>query len=150
MIDAAPYLIHKPPMRLVDTIVSCDKDALALTAALTIRSDAPYWDAERGAIKGHWYIELMAQATSILFNSYVDSAEPKMGFLLAISDFRCESSACTDGSAMAPGDQLLITTENKLELEGFYVQRAAALFAGQPVAEGDIKCLADTAALVGA
>lgn len=140
--DAAPFLIHTPPMRLVDTIVALDLKVPSLSAELTMRADAPYWDAAANRFKGQWHIELIAQATSILFNRYMAHDKPKMGFLLAIGDFRCHRHD------IAVGDKLRITTTNKLQLENFYVQRGEVHGHDQLIAEGDIKCLSDTAALL--
>lgn len=142
--DAARYLIHTPPMRLVDTVLSADTDALTLTATLTLRQDAPYWDAATDRFKAPWSIELIAQATSILFNTMMANDRPQMGFLLAIGDFRCYPQP------LRIGDQLKVTSTNKLQLEKFYVQRGEVFYNDRLMAEGDIKCLSDTSAFTDA
>lgn len=140
--DAAPYLIHTPPMRLVDSIIQMDLTVPSLSAELIVRADAPYWDAAAQRFKGPWHIELIAQATSILFNRYMAHDKPQMGFLLAVGDFRCHRHD------IAVGDKLRVSTTNKLQLENFYVQRGEVHFRDHLVAEGDIKCLSDTTALL--
>lgn len=140
MVDVAQYMIHTPPMRLIDDVASCDIDGLTLTALATVRADAPYWDGQ--AVKSWWYVELIAQATGILFNYGQGHTTPKMGFLLAIGDFRCHSQD------VQLGDTLRIETTNKFRIEDFYVQQGKVLVGDKLVAAGDLKCLSNTDTLI--
>jgi predicted hotdog family 3-hydroxylacyl-ACP dehydratase len=104
------FVVHRPPMRLLDRIVSVtDTDA---SAELVVRSDNPFFETERG-IPAYVGLEMMAQAIAVIDGAQRrNSGLPaKLGFLLGCRRYsaRCESF---------PLGARLIVTVNKVFGEG--------------------------------
>ncbi|CAA7627915.1 3-hydroxylacyl-(Acyl carrier protein) dehydratase [Candidatus Terasakiella magnetica] len=79
-------LPHAPPMVLLDEVL--DADETGARAAVTIRSDHPFWDGEK--LPAHVGIELMAQTCGVFAGAKALAAgQPaRLGFLLGSRDYR--------------------------------------------------------------
>jgi predicted hotdog family 3-hydroxylacyl-ACP dehydratase len=83
--DLAEALPHKPPMILIDRVISYDLENLGLTAEFDATENAMFYDAALGGIPSWAGLEYMAQATAALSginNLEAGGAKPKIGFIL--------------------------------------------------------------------
>jgi predicted hotdog family 3-hydroxylacyl-ACP dehydratase len=83
--DLAEVLPHKPPMILIDRVLSYDLESLGLIAEFDATENAMFFDAALGGIPPWAGLEYMAQATAALSginNLEIGGEKPKMGFVL--------------------------------------------------------------------
>ena len=62
-IEVDSLLPHRPPMLLVDRIISIDDDAKSSTVETTVKKEFPFIDNEN-CLHGEALIEIMAQASA--------------------------------------------------------------------------------------
>jgi predicted hotdog family 3-hydroxylacyl-ACP dehydratase len=83
--DLAEALPHRPPMILIDRVLSYDLEALSLTAEFDATEKAMFFDSALGGVPSWAGLEYMAQATAALSginNLEIGREKPKMGFVL--------------------------------------------------------------------
>jgi len=130
--DAAPYLTHKPPMRLVTRLLAVGEKTA--TAEATLASDAICLRPD-GTLEPAFFAELAAQAfgAGVSFNNWQSNSEkPIEGLLLGMSNFR----VCGKARAL---DTLIISLRTTCEMEGFAILNATVTRGGETLAEGSLK-----------
>ncbi len=77
---ATPYVLHRPPMLLIDSLSAYDDDSA--TTTLTVRDDLMFYEAD--GLPTWASIELMAQTVSLYAGVQGDKqgTPPRLGFLL--------------------------------------------------------------------
>ena len=133
-------LPHRGPMLFVERVLHTDfAGSGTVTAILT--AGKPYFDAA-GAFAQHWLIEIMAQAVGCVFSLQErcedDVGAPKLGYLVAIDDYRFFS-----GERLAVGS--ILTIEVQL-IHAFYPigqYRALVRRGGVEVAHSTMKFMTD-------
>ena len=99
--EVASLVPHKPPMLLLDGVVSFDDRSL--TARVQLTESSPF--VEDGQVPGLVAIEYMAQAIAAFAGTArrKDGQPPKLGFLLSCREM------VIDVPQLAVGDELLVT-----------------------------------------
>ena len=122
---------HRPPMRLVDTLLSCGDDSGETEACLPAHSLLANGD---GGIGEAALIELVAQSYAAVkgYNDLARGKPPGKGFLVGMRDFRIT------GKARA-GDRLRISIKTAGVFENFAVVEGAVVRGGETLASGTLK-----------
>lgn len=130
-LPAERLIPHRPPMRLVDTLLSfADGSGLteACPAAECILADA------RGELDPAALVELIAQSYAAVkgYDDLSNDRPVKEGFLVGVRKLRITGKAFT-------GDRLLTTIRTVGTFEGFAVAEGEIVRAGETIATGTIK-----------
>lgn len=128
---AEKLIPHRPPMRLVETLLSAQGDAAVVTA--TVAADGPL-TGESGRLEGVGLVEMLAQAYAA-FQGYEDRrrGDPvRQGFLVGVRGMRLY------GEALA-GDRLEIRVRTLAQLEGFALAEGEIWRGTERLAAGSIK-----------
>ncbi|WP_105189032.1 ApeP family dehydratase [Pseudoalteromonas sp. T1lg48] len=82
-------IAHRPPMVLIDSLVSFDDNSAH--CQVRIRENSPFYDAEQGAVPSYIGSEYMAQAIAAYAGAHDldQSRDIKIGFLLGSRKIRC-------------------------------------------------------------
>ena len=129
---AAERLIpHRPPMRLVDRLLSFD-DAGGLTEACQ-REDSVLVSAD-GTLDPVMLVELIAQSYATVkgYDDLVNGRPVMEGFLVGIRKLRITGKAFAN-------DRLLTTVKTVGTFEGFAVVEGAVTRNGEEIASGTLK-----------
>lgn len=89
--DLEKYLLHKPPMRLIDRVISVD-DEKAMTKS-TITKEHLFYEPDMNGVDALLLIELMAQTTAVFASNQQGAQEPRIGFLVSVRGFSCEKTS---------------------------------------------------------
>jgi len=128
---AEPLIPHRPPMRLVDTLVSVN-DGCAVTESVFPRTTMMA-DGE-GSIDEVAFIELIAQSYAA-FKGYVDRMDgkpPGEGFLVGVRHLEIPGKAHS-------GDRLLTSIRTVAAFGGFAVVEGAVTRGDETLASGSLK-----------
>ncbi|HYS43510.1 MAG TPA: hypothetical protein VEM32_05965 [Geobacteraceae bacterium] len=128
---AESLIPHRPPMRLVDTLLSvADGSGVteACPAAGCILADA------RGELDAAALVELIAQSYAAVkgYDDLANGRPVKKGFLVGVRKLRITGRAFT-------GNRLLTTIRTVGTFEGFAVAEGEIVCAGETIAAGTIK-----------
>lgn len=82
------YLPHKPPMRLIDSILAVNHKQA--TSAVTITENNLFYDTTIKGVYAWIGIELMAQTAAAFAFFQGEQQEPQMGFLISVRKFESE------------------------------------------------------------
>lgn len=128
---AEAFIPHRSPMRLVDTLISCE-DAGGLVET-TIPADCILADTD-GALDEAAFIELLAQSYAVI-KGYDDSRHDKEiseGYLVGVRKMRFTGRAYV-------GDTLLIQIRTVGSFEGFAVAEGEIVRGEETIAHGSLK-----------
>jgi len=92
-LDLAAVLPHRPPMILIDRIISYDVGSKTLTAEFSVNERSLFFDAALGGIPAWVGLEYMAQAMAALTGILAiegGGAPPAMGFVLGTRKYSNE------------------------------------------------------------
>lgn len=128
---AATFIPHRPPMQLVETLISCGDAAGVIEARLPADSVLANSD---GTLDEVTLVELLAQSYAVI-KGYDDMSHGdaiKEGFLVGIRKLRItgRASAC---------EKLRIQIRTVGSFEGFAVAEGEILAGGEIIASGSIK-----------
>ena len=127
---------HRPPMLLVDRLLSCgDK---AGEAEAEVRPDWPLVD-EDGELDSVALVELLAQSYALVrgYEALLAGSAMREGFLVGMRKME------TPGRAAA-GDRLRVTVRTEADLEGFAVASGEVRRGDEILAQGSIKVYTPT------
>lgn len=130
-VRAEVFIPHRPPMRLVDTLISYEE--VGGLVETTIPADCILADPD-GALDEAAFIELLAQSYAVI-KGYDDTLHGKdisEGYLVGVRKMRIT------GRANA-GDKLLIRIRTVGCFEGFAVAEGEIVCAEETIASGSIK-----------
>jgi predicted hotdog family 3-hydroxylacyl-ACP dehydratase len=130
-LPAEAFIPHRPPMRLVETLVSYG-DAGGVVEA-NLDADCLLVD-EEGALDEAAFVELLAQGYAVI-KGYDDTLHGKAiseGYLVGVRKMRIT------GSARA-GERLLVTIRTVGSFEGFAVAEGEVVRGTETIASGSIK-----------
>ena len=100
--DLIDVLPHKPPMILVDKIISYDVEKLKLSAEVSISKDTLFFDTVMGGVPAWVGIEYMAQtigALSGVFGKKKNEEKPTMGFILGTRKYENKIGCFKEGKS---------------------------------------------------
>lgn len=129
-VPAERLIPHRPPMRLVETLLACEEDSgvtESRPAAGSLFADAA------GALDGAALVELIAQSSAAVrgFRDLVNGRAPGVGLLVGIRDLRIT------GRAFA-GDRLRTTVRMVAAFDGFAVVFGVVTRGGDAIASGTL------------
>ena len=129
-IPAERLIPHRPPMRLVDTLLSREGDSG--TTESRPGADSPFADAS-GALDETALVELIAQSFAALrgYDSLAAGRPAPGGLLVAVRDFRVTGRA-------AAGDRLRTSVRLVAAFDRFAVVHGLVTRDGVPVASGTL------------
>lgn len=128
---AEAFIPHRPPMRLVETLISFE-DASGLVEARPA-ADCIFVDGE-GFLAEAALVEILAQGYAVI-KGYADlqhGGEISEGYLVGVRKL------CISGRARA-GERLLVQIRTVGSFEGFAVAEGEIVRAGEIIANGTIK-----------
>lgn len=131
------HLLHTPPMFLLDKIEWIDLNLPKITTSTTLKKEAVYFD-QKGAYKSYWNIELMAQATAILFNKLNKSDSPSLGFLVAVDNYFCQKNEVNPKI----NDIMEISSQNQIILNPFGIYQCEIHLNKSIYCTAELKCMA--------
>ena len=133
-------LLHKPPMLLLEELVSFDPERKECVVSAALSRSAPYWDQRHGRPRTHWFAELIAQCVAVNYFLQVraSGAPPRRGFLVAIDQFSVNSAYLEP----PPGD-VLVTSVMEAEVYPFGVFSGTVLRQSGAMAQATMKFLTD-------
>lgn len=129
--DAEDYMIHRPPLRLVQRLLHVEGDYGEAETTLQV-GDVGVDTA--GRVEAATLVELVAQ-TYAAAQGYLDRCNAKpasLGYLVGISDFQIERLPTA-------GQPLRITIRSSCSFEDFYMVEGQVLCDGQVAARGTLK-----------
>jgi 3-hydroxyacyl-[acyl-carrier-protein] dehydratase len=128
---AATFIPHRPPMQLVETLISYD-NASGLVEARPV-ADGVLID-EDGALDDVALVELLAQGYAVIkgYDDLLQGKETSKGYLVGVRKLR------VTGGARA-GDRLLVAIRTVGSFEGFAVAEGEVTRDGETLASGTIK-----------
>lgn len=93
-------LPHKPPMRLIDTLIEVDEDKVH--CQLTVRQNNLFFDHEKNSVPGWIGIEFMAQTVACWsgFQAWKENNPPCVGFLLGSRRYQSHLSDFPEGALL--------------------------------------------------
>jgi len=126
------YLLHRPPMVLLDRIIEAAESRIVCEVALQV--DSPFCDG--GAVPGWVGIEYMAQAIGVLagWRSLAKQLPVKIGFLVGTRNYQIHVPQ------FRVGDVLRITAEEEASVDGGLISMNCSLrnIAGTLLAEASL------------
>ena len=128
---AEAFIPHRPPMRLVDTLISfADASGLVET---TIPADCILADTD-GTLDDAAFVELLAQSYAVIkgYDDTLHGKEISEGYLVGVRKMRIIGRASV-------GDKLLIRIWTVGRFEGFAVAEGEIACAEETIASGSIK-----------
>ena len=126
--SAAPFLPHKPPMAMVDTLVS--SDGSLRKASFTVRPDNRFLDGD-GVLDPTAIPELVAQAAAAA-DTHDNGGQIRPGLLALARDIKILRP-------LRVGDEVFITADCESPMENWFVIAfSMALADGTPCATGEI------------
>jgi predicted hotdog family 3-hydroxylacyl-ACP dehydratase len=130
-VGAETFIPHRSPMRLVDTLISCE-DAGGLVES-TISADCVLADTD-GALDEAAFVELLAQSYAVIkgYDDTLHGKEIAEGYLVGVRKMRITGRAYV-------GDSLLIRIRTVGSFEGFAVAEGEIRSAEETIASGSIK-----------
>ena len=129
--DTEAYMLHRSPLRLVQSLLRVDDDYGEAQALLNLGDVGVGPD---GRVEATVLLEMVAQAYAAA-QGYRDrdSGKPAdLGYLVGVSDFRIESRP-------RAGQPLLIRIKSSSLFGGFYLAEGQVLCEGRVVAGGTLK-----------
>ena len=128
---AETFIPHRPPMRLVETLISCGEAAGLIEARNC--PDGVLADSD-GALDEVALVELLAQGYAVIkgYDDLSQGREVSKGYLVGVRKLRIT------GRARA-GERLLVHIRTVGSFEGFAVAEGEVERAGEIIASGTIK-----------
>jgi predicted hotdog family 3-hydroxylacyl-ACP dehydratase len=129
--DTQAYMLHRPPLRLVQSLLRVEDDYAEAQTAL---NPGDVGVAPDGRLEAAVLLELVAQ-TYAASRGYQDrdSGTPgELGYLVGASNFHVEQRP-------RAGQQLLIKIQSSCSFESFYLVDGQVLCEGRVVAGGTLK-----------
>ena len=114
-IDASQFLPHKPPMLMVEQIVSVNDQEKSSVIETTVRPDSLFL-SEENTLYGEALIEIMAQAAAAQhgYNLAKENKHEEKGFIVGIRKFEITGEASVN-------DKLLVSVKLGPEIESLSV-----------------------------
>jgi predicted hotdog family 3-hydroxylacyl-ACP dehydratase len=130
-LPAEAFIPHRPPMRLVDTLISYSDAGGVVEANPT--ADCIMVDTD-GALDEAAFVELLAQGYAVIkgYDDTLQGKEISEGYLVGVRKLR------VTGCAYA-GEQLLIRIRTVGSFEGFAVAEGEIVRGAETIASGTIK-----------
>ncbi len=130
-VSAEKFIPHRSPMRLVDTLVSCEDTSGVVET--TIPADCILADID-GTLDEVALVELLAQSYAVIkgYDDTLHGREISEGYLVGVRKMRVTGQALV-------GDKLLIRIRTVGCFEGFAVAEGEIVCAGKIIASGSIK-----------
>lgn len=128
---AANLIPHRPPMQLLDTLISCADAAGVIETTLSVNSILANLD---GTLDEVTLVELLAQSYAVIkgYDDMLHGNEIKKGFLVGIRKLRITGRASV-------GEKLQIHIRTVGSFEGFAVAEGEVISTGKTIASGSIK-----------
>ena len=125
------YMIHKPPMLLVDKIIE-ESEKKAQTS-FTVNEDCIFLD-ENGCLSPFALVEIAAQsfAAGDIFQKTVSGKKLSKGFLVSVRDFKFIGNAET-------GDEIVCDVEEINEIANLHVVEAKLYKNSICIAKGELR-----------
>ncbi|HBA88206.1 MAG TPA: 3-hydroxyacyl-ACP dehydratase [Geobacter sp.] len=130
-LPAERFIPHRLPMRLVETLLSCEDAAGVVETA--VAANGPLTGAD-GALDDVAFVELLAQGYAVIkgYDDLFNGKEISKGYLVGIKKIQVKGRA-------AAGDRLLIRIRTVGRFEGFAVAEGEVEREGEILACGSIK-----------
>lgn len=130
-LPAERFIPHRPPMRLVDTLLSYADAAGVVEASVTAAGPLTRPDGRLDEVA---FVELLAQGYAVIkgYDDVLNGKEISKGYLVGIRKIRITGKA-------AAGDTLLVRIRTIGRFEGFAVAEGEVEREGEVVASGSIK-----------
>ena len=137
LIETVP---HRPPMLLLDDIVSFEPQIKECVVSASINRAAPFWDKNQGKMRIHWLMELIAQCVAVNYYLQIMTAggAPSRGYLVAIDSFQLEN-----GNVEPSLGDVLVTSVMEAEVYPFGVFSGTVSRQGKLWAQATMKFLTD-------
>lgn len=128
---AAVFIPHRPPMQLVDTLISCANAGGVIEATLPANCILANAD---GTLDEVTLVELLAQSYAVIkgYDDMLQGKDIMEGFLVGIRRLHITGRA-------SAGEKLQIYIRTVGSFEGFAVAEGEVLSAGETIASGSIK-----------
>lgn len=128
---AETFIPHRPPMQLVDTLISCVDASGVVETTLKKNCLLTNQDGELDQVA---LVELLAQGYAVIkgYDDLAGGGAVSEGFLVGIKKFRIQKTARV-------GDRLLIKIRTVGSFEGFAVADGEIERDGETIASGTIK-----------
>ncbi|PTN38113.1 3-hydroxyacyl-ACP dehydratase [Desulfonatronum sp. SC1] len=136
--SAADLMPHKPPMRLIDTVLSVEPDGSG-TAETVVRTDNIFLDRD-GALLPEAVVELMAQAFAAVSGSIdLQAGRPgRTGYLVGVKKVSFPTPEANQPS-VSVGDRLTVGVRPTGEFAGFVIIDAEVRRHDDLLAQGELK-----------
>ena len=130
-VSAETFIPHRPPMRLVDTLISCEGTSGLVET--TISADCILADSN-GTLDEAALVELLAQSYAVIkgYNDALHGKEISEGYLVGVRKMQIIGRAQV-------GETLLIRIRTVGSFEGFAVADGEIVRAEEIIASGSIK-----------
>lgn len=131
--DVASLIPHKPPILMIDRIISIDDNKKSSVIETVVRKDFPFIN-EDGSLQEEALIEIMAQASAAQhgYNLKREGKKEEKGFIVGISKFEIKGIASV-------GDRLEISVQLGTEIESLSVVFASVVCNGSEIASTELK-----------
>lgn len=129
--EALQLLPHRPPMALIDRLLSCDGDGARAEATITA---GHLFAAGDGTLDALALVEMFAQTYAAMqgFEDLRQGTPVKEGFLVGIRHLRVAGQARV-------GDRLEVVVRTVAAIDGFAVADGEVRRAGEVLATGSLK-----------
>jgi predicted hotdog family 3-hydroxylacyl-ACP dehydratase len=130
-LPAEAFIPHRPPMRLVDTLISYSDAGGVVEANPT--ADCILVDTD-GTLDEAAFVELLAQGYAVIkgYDDTLHGKEISEGYLVGVRKLRVTGCA-------SAGEQLLIRIKTVGSFEGFAVAEGEIVRGAETIASGSIK-----------
>ena len=131
-VDAGQLIPHRPPMRMISRLLSCEHDDVG-TAEAIIGADNPLLQ-EDGSLAEVALCEILAQAFAATqgFVDLKNDLTTDKGFLVGIRKVECHAAAHR-------GDTLLVAIRLLMQMENFYIVAGEIRRDEELLAAGELK-----------
>lgn len=129
--DTETYMLHRPPLRLVQKLLCVDGDYAEAETTLHVGDIGV--DAD-GNVEAAALFELVAQtyAAAKGYQDRLNDRPVSLGYLVGASSFRIERTPCA-------GQRLLIKVKSSCSFEDFYFLEGQVVCDGHVAASGTLK-----------
>ena len=125
------YMMHKPPMLLVDKVL--EESAKKAKTSFFVKSDCIFLDGNN-ILSRAALIEVAAQsfAAADIYQRTVSSRKLVKGFLVSVRDFKFTGNA-------AAGDEIICDIEETNEIAQLHIVEAKLSVNGTAIASGEVR-----------
>lgn len=118
MDEIAKYILHMPPMRLVEELVSGDENQV--TTALEIRTDSTFFDESLGGVAAWVGLEYMAQTAAVWVGlEDVRHQQPvQLGFLVSARQYEARTPVFRENEKLRVTIRRLFGEDQVVVFEG--------------------------------